>query len=161
MDRDTGYLIKAYKTAAESPDLSTQNGAVIRTVDGRLVRACNELPYRVAAKQERLERPLKYQFTEHAERNAIYFAARHGIRLEGSTMYVPWFACADCARAIIQSGIIRVVGHKQMMDGTPEHWKESIARAFEMLGEAGIETKLVDAVLGGPKIKFNGMLWQP
>ncbi len=55
--------------------------------------------------EERHERPAKYAWTEHAERNAIYNAARMGTALKGCTMYVPWYPCMDCARAIIQSGI--------------------------------------------------------
>jgi dCMP deaminase len=48
---------------------------------------------------------------EHAERDAIYKAAFVGMQTEGATLYVPWFACADCARAIIAAGITRVVGN--------------------------------------------------
>src|SRR4051812_31931200 len=46
----------------------------------------------------RNERPAKYQWTEHAERNAIYNAARVGTPLEGTSIYLPWFPCVDCAR---------------------------------------------------------------
>lgn len=45
----------------------------------------------------------------HAERNAIYEAARWGYRLNGSIMYTTDSPCVACAKAIIQSGIIRVV----------------------------------------------------
>jgi hypothetical protein len=51
----------------------------------------------------RHERPVKYKWTEHAERNAIYSSARAGISIDGCTMYLPWFPCMDCARAIVQS----------------------------------------------------------
>ncbi len=46
----------------------------------------------------RFERPIKYMFFEHAERNAIFTAARHGIRTEGATLYVQALPCVDCAR---------------------------------------------------------------
>lgn len=46
---------------------------------------------------------------EHAERNAIYNAARMGISLNNTTAYVSWFPCTDCARALVQSGIKRIV----------------------------------------------------
>jgi dCMP deaminase len=155
------WLLAAYIAATKSPDLSTQNGAVIPAQNNVVLQACNEFPRHVKMKGERLERPLKYSFTEHAERNVIYEAARLGVSIQGCTMYVPWFACADCARGIIQSGITKVVGHKQMMDGTPDHWKESIKAAFEMLDEAGIQTELLDVVLNGPKVRFNGKWWTP
>lgn len=162
MQRDPkDWLLMAYQAATKSPDLSTQNGAVIVARDNIVLQACNELPKRVKITQERLERPLKYSYTEHAERNVIYEAARLGVSIQGCTMYAAWAACSDCARAIIQSGIAKVVTHKQMMDGTPEHWKESIQAAMEMLKESGVEVEFLDVVLNGPKVRFNGKVWTP
>ena len=166
------YLVMAYKEATKSPDPSTQNGAVIPVewegshADGRvhdhILMDCNRLPDGVAVQDERLQRPTKYAYIEHAERNVVYKAAREGWCLEGLTMYVPWFACADCARAIIQSGIVRVVGHQLMLDKTPPHWKESIEAAFKMLEEAGVKMELIQTPLpDAPMIRFNGELWQP
>jgi len=45
----------------------------------------------------------------HAEANAILFAARNGIKIEGSTIYVTLAPCIDCAKMIKHSGIKRVV----------------------------------------------------
>jgi dCMP deaminase len=161
MRTDSEWLLMAYEQATKSPDPSTQNGAVIPT-DVGVIKACNEFPRRVKYTPDRWERPLKYSVIEHAERNAVFAAAREGIALDGLTMYACWFACADCARAIIQSGITKVVGHKQMMDGTPDHWKESIKIAFDMLNEAGVITELLDIPnLGGPEVLFNGKKWKP
>jgi len=47
--------------------------------------------------------------TVHAEQNAIAQAARFGISLEGSTLYVRMTPCRSCAMLIINSGIKRVV----------------------------------------------------
>lgn len=47
--------------------------------------------------------------TIHAEINAIAFAAKHGIATEKSTLYTILGPCYDCAKAIINSGIERVV----------------------------------------------------
>ena len=60
----------------------------------------------------RWKSPEKYQWTEHAERNAIYNAARNGVALEGARLYLNWGGCpcSDCARAIIQVGIQEVIG---------------------------------------------------
>jgi dCMP deaminase len=46
---------------------------------------------------------------EHAERNLIAFAAKHGIALAGCTLYITHAPCADCARAIINSGFTKLV----------------------------------------------------
>lgn len=49
----------------------------------------------------------------HAERNAIAFAAKKGIALEGATMYVTSAPCYDCAMMIVQAGIKVVVYAKE------------------------------------------------
>ena len=59
--------------------------------------------------EERFERPEKYKWIEHADRNAIYNAARVGISLEGCKMYLSFYPCIECARGIIQVGIKEVV----------------------------------------------------
>lgn len=46
---------------------------------------------------------------EHAERNAIYNAARLGMKTENCDIYVTLAPCHDCARAIIQAGIKNVM----------------------------------------------------
>jgi dCMP deaminase len=155
------WLLAAYKAATKSPDLSTQNGAIIVAQNDVVLQACNDFPRRVTVKGERLERPLKYSYTEHAERNVIYEAARLGVSTQGCVMYATWVACTDCARGIIQAGITKVVTHKATMDMTPEHWRESINTAFEMLKEAGVDIVAIDATLNAPKVRFNGKWWTP
>lgn len=158
------YLLEAYQVAQDSPDPSTQNGAVIPFEVGSSVltlSACNTFPDGVKSTPERLVRPLKYHYLEHAERNVVYLAAKTGLATKGATMYVPWFACADCSRVIICAGIKKVVGHQRMFDQTPERWKESINAALDMLKEAGVETWLIDEVPGAPVIRFNEQAWQP
>lgn len=90
---------------------------------------------------KRYERPTKYLYTEHAERNAIYNAARVGARLEGATLYMNYYPlpCADCARAIIQSGIKKIVGPDIPFPGVGQQWKEHMSEAEIMLREAGVE----------------------
>ncbi len=47
--------------------------------------------------------------TLHAEQNAIIQAARYGISVLGSTIYVTHQPCLTCAKMIINAGIVRVV----------------------------------------------------
>jgi len=89
----------------------------------------NEVP-------ERNERPTKYLYYEHAERNALYHAARHGVTVKGCNMYVTDFPCADCARGIIQAGIKRLIAPQPSFDH--ERWGESWAAAEAMLVESGV-----------------------
>lgn len=66
---------------------------------------------------------------EHSERNAIYFAARHGLGLERSEIHVTHAPCAACARAIINAGIVRV------SFSVPYRLTEGV----ELLARAGID----------------------
>jgi dCMP deaminase len=47
--------------------------------------------------------------TAHAEMNAICNAARFGVAINGATLYCKFEPCYMCAKAIINSGIKRVV----------------------------------------------------
>ncbi len=49
------------------------------------------------------------QTAEHAEANAIYFAARHGTKTEGADLYVTHNPCYRCARGLVNAGIARVI----------------------------------------------------
>lgn len=54
----------------------------------------------------------------HAEANAIYFCAKHGISTEGASLYITLSPCATCALALIQAGIIAVYYHEKYRDDT-------------------------------------------
>jgi dCMP deaminase len=47
--------------------------------------------------------------TIHAEQNIIFYAAREGISLKGSTMYITHNPCEQCAKAMAASGVTMVV----------------------------------------------------
>ena len=132
-----------------SRDPSTKVGAVIVDKQNN-VRSVgyNGFPRNVDDnKMERWEdRPTKYKFVEHAERNAIYAAARHGTPIEGCKMYLGWYPCADCARAIIQVGIKRVIIDGRKYDGTSERderWAEDFRIAKEMFTEAEVSVYII------------------
>lgn len=46
---------------------------------------------------------------EHAERNAIAWAARNGVRLEGGVMHVTDAPCYNCAMSVVNAGILEVI----------------------------------------------------
>lgn len=108
---DEHWLKVAEVIAESSKDQSTKVGCVIVGGDNE-VRSTgyNGLP-RGADDDvpERSIRPEKLLWYEHAERNAVFNAARIGIPLSGSTCYSTLCPCMDCARGVIQSGIKRVV----------------------------------------------------
>jgi dCMP deaminase len=90
---------------------------------------------------------------EHAERAAIYQAARYGMKTHDATMYCPWFACSDCARAIVAAGIKRVVGLKI---GDPGKWATSIGWGDQILTEAGVEVCRIEIPKVGVTVRHNG-----
>lgn len=150
--------------ATRSPDPSTQNGSILADREGGLYTpvletlSCNEFPFDVKYTDDRWERPAKYAYIEHAERNSIYRAALLGIPTEGLTMFCPWAACADCARAIIQCGLDELVT-VDPTGNTSERWQESIAVAMGMLAEAGVHvTMLPTPIPGCPEIRRDGEL---
>lgn len=46
---------------------------------------------------------------EHAERNLVYYAAKHGIKLDGAELYVTHAPCPDCARSLLLAGFSKVM----------------------------------------------------
>jgi len=133
--------------------------------EGMLMLGSNHLPRGVKNIPERLVRPEKYLFMEHAERDVILECANQGIQTAGCTLYAPWFSCADCARAIIGAGIIKVVGHKQIFDRAPPRWQESIDKGNVMLDEAGVVREYFDGIVGEGhhkiKVLLDGEYWTP
>ena len=135
------FMRMAELVATKSKDRSTKVGAVIvnnehtvlSTGYNGFARSINDNI------ESRHDRPVKYFWTEHGERNAIYAAARNGIRLKGSIIYVTGggFPCADCARAIIQAGIVTAVGTEGEFIGAGL-WVDSCKVGAEMLVEAGV-----------------------
>jgi dCMP deaminase len=76
------------------------------------------------------------EHSAHAEENAIAFAAKQGISLQGSTLYVTTAPCYECARLIIQSGIKEVIFYEP-------YWKDSAkqhpdTRGIDLMQQAGI-----------------------
>jgi dCMP deaminase len=108
---DEYFMDIARFVATRSKDRSRKVGCVI-IGPGKEIRATgyNGFPRGVDDNiEERHQRPAKYRWTEHAERNAIYNAARSGVSMLGCVIYLPWYPCMDCARAIVQSGITTVI----------------------------------------------------
>lgn len=152
---DADYMIEAVRAARLSPDTSTQNGAVLVPRLGPLVAACNRPPERLPLIHERAEPPLKYKFIEHAERAVILQAARRGVCTDGATLYCPWYACPECARAILMAGVKEVVGLMALSVLTPPRWRDDVKLGVAMLREAGVRTRLLDRPLK-ERIVFDG-----
>ena len=134
---DIRFLELAETVSKWSKDRSTQTGAVV-VGDKKEIRAIgyNGFPRGVDDEiEQRHERPAKYLFTEHAERNAVYNACYTGTSLDKCTIYCTHFPCADCARAIIQAGIKKVVVSDKQLDA---RWDDHNRAARDMFIEAKV-----------------------
>ena len=153
---DEWFMRMAYLVATKSKDPSTKVGAIV-VKDKRIISVgyngmCAGVQEAVDLYPERYERPEKYYWFEHAERNSIFSAAKFGISTDGTIMYTQGIPCADCGRAIIQSGIARVVVHKQRADldtgKEREKWNENAQRTSIMFHEANVKLDMFDQILG-------------
>lgn len=166
-DWDQLYITLCYLVGMRSLDEHTHVGSVIVDSDNVLVSTgYNSLPRGIESGEGgvRLSREggEKYYWVEHAERNAIYNAARRGTILKGCKLYVPWMPCTDCARAIIQTGISEVIIHRNGQDFYDSHsngnWDESYKRTLAMLEESGVAVRFVTTEVVAPEIYMNGQI---
>lgn len=141
-DWDQRFLYLAASVAAWSKDPSTKVGAVAVRQRRVLATGYNGLPAGMVDSTERLQvRDVRLALTIHAELNLVTFAARHGVCLEGSTVYVyPLLPCSNCATSLIQVGIAKVVAPDFVM---PMRWQESIQQARTAFTEAGVGVELL------------------
>lgn len=124
----------------KSKDQYTQIGALIVGKDNEIISAgYNSFPRGIDDRYpERQERPEKYYWFEHAERNAIYNAARVGVSTKDCTMYLTCgIPCADCTRGIINAGIKHVVC-EQDQGAKGSMWEEHAKRSLIMFKEAKV-----------------------
>lgn len=134
------YLEIANAVSKLSKDSSTQVGALVLGPTGE-VRSLgyNGAPRGCSADEDRrgMERPEKYYWFSHAELNAITNAARVGTPLHGSTLVVTHPPCMDCARAIVQSGIVQVFA-QWPDDQFRDRWEEHLLRTEMLFEECGV-----------------------
>lgn len=136
------FLNIAEQVKLKSKDQSTQIGAVIVGQDNEVLSTgYNSFPRGMDDSiQERQERPEKYFWFEHAERNAIYNAARIGVSLKNSTIYLTsGLPCMDCARGIVNSGVKVVWCKRVCTTKNKEKWDESQAKSMQLLNECGVQ----------------------
>lgn len=134
---DQYFMAMAHLAAFRSKDPNTQVGACIVNRQKRVVglgyngfpKGCSDDSYSWEREGEFLQ--TKYPYVVHAELNAILNSIQN---LEGCTLYVSLFPCNECAKAIIQSGIVRVVYESDKYKGS----KENLA-SKHMFDDTGVE----------------------
>lgn len=148
MTWDKYFILLAQAAARKSKDPSTKVGAVV--VDGEnIVRSTgfNGFPRRVPdLEEDYLDREVKYRMVLHAEENALLAAARVGVPLQGCKLYCSLHPCFQCAKRIIQCGIVEVRFPVPTVedDDAYRRWFQDMADARELMGRAGVQTRAVD-----------------
>ena len=127
----------AHLSAMRSKDPSTQVGAVIVSGEHRVVSiGYNGFPNGCSDDEFPWDREgdfgaTKYPYVVHAELNAILNSKND---LRGCSIYVSLFPCNECAKAIIQSGISRIVYESDKYADT-----DATIASKRMLRAAGVE----------------------
>ena len=145
LEWDKYFLQMARLVSTKSKDQSTKCGCVITKDNAVISTGYNGLCAGMEYTDNVQVRPYKYLVFEHSERNAVYLAAKLGTSLNGSKAYVTGPPCADCARALVQSGVKEVYWPvKHNFITRMDQWKESCATSLAIFRECGIHWKEVE-----------------
>lgn len=161
-----GWMLEAYLAAVNSPDPSTQNGAVLVPQRSMLVRFEGwNMPVPGCDENRFLEdRNYKYKTVIHAETSVLDQAAFEGFPTEGSILVCSWAACTECAKRIIHCGVKALVRHapRMKLDHHNKDWLASIEMADEWFANAGVEVlDLEGPVEEAPTIRHSGKRFRP
>ncbi len=136
---DEYFMGIAMLSAERSKDNNTQVGACIVNQEHKIVAVgYNGMPTGCCDDEMPWEREgetsldTKYPFVCHAELNAILNS--NSASLSGCTLYVTLFPCNECAKAIIQSGIKKIIYKSNKYSDS----ESSVASAF-LFRKCGIE----------------------
>lgn len=109
------FMALALLSAQRSKDPNTKVGACIVTPENKIVGigyngmpiGCDDsvMPWERSAESQL---DTKYPYVCYAELNAILNSIKD---IKGCTLYVTLYPCNECAKAIIQSGIKKIVYH--------------------------------------------------
>jgi len=129
---DKNFINIAKEIAGASKCVSKQVGAVI-VKDGRILSTgYNGTPAGYTNccshwdnKYTKDHHDWSKTYEIHAEMNAIIWAARKGISIEGASIYVTLEPCSECSKNLIASGIKRIVYEKAY-----EHTNSDVVSKF-------------------------------
>ena len=134
----------ALRAASDSPNRVRQVGAVLMACDGTEIAACNTFPAGISDLDERHAGDGRFVWIEHAERHAIFAAARRGVATAGAHITSTFFPCIDCARAIVGAGIVCLDTPAPAFDDPV--WGASFERSQVILREGGVDIRIIDPV---------------
>ena len=135
---DRRFLRIAEEVRLWSKDPGTKVGCVLVNQRRIVSTGYNGFPQTISDDLDRyIDREYKLSVTVHAEANAILNAAKNGTKVEGSTLYVTFPPCSQCASAVIQAGVAQVVCPDPVL--APERWRSNFVAANNLFYEAGVK----------------------
>ena len=150
---DEYFMGIAVLSSLRSKDPNTQVGACIVSPDKKIIGVgYNGFPTGCSDDELPWEREgewinTKYPYVCHAELNAILNSSLPS--LKGATLYVALFPCNECAKAIIQVGIKKVVYLSNKYKDT-----DATKASVKMLEAAGVELQELKPVKSEIVLKF-------
>ena len=72
----------------------------------------------------------------HAEANLVAFAAKHGISLQGATIYTTCSPCRECAKLLINAGVQKIVYYEEYRD----------SGGLKLLEQAGVDMEKFNVI---------------
>ena len=121
-DLDKCYIQMTKTVAQLSISVRKKVGCVLVTPENVMLSSYNGTPsgWDNCCEDVHTSEPFEYLVTRddviHAELNAILHAARQGVSIKGSTIYISLSPCLKCSAMIAQAGIKRVVYAEEYRD---------------------------------------------
>jgi dCMP deaminase len=107
IDWDTYFMFCAVSATLRSPCKRLHVGCVIVRDNRVLCTGYNG--FLAGLPHNSIVRDNHEQATIHAEQNAVGYAAKNGVKLDGATAYITHYPCINCAKILAASGIKKIV----------------------------------------------------
>jgi dCMP deaminase len=136
---DQRFLRIAQEVLTWSKDPGTKVGCVLVKDKRIIATGYNGFPANLSdALPLYNDRDYKLAITIHAEKNALFNAAKNGANTEGCSAYVTFPPCSQCAAALIQAGVKFLFCPDPKL--APERWQKTLTTGSNILTEAGVRT---------------------
>lgn len=138
-EKEIFMLETAERFSNFSKDPSTKVGAVICDYNFRILSAgYNGFPLKYPDDYSNITKEEKHLISIHSEVNAILNAAKNGVNLSNSTIFVSEHPCANCTAAIVNAGITRIV-LREKTNLSLSTWGKSLEMSQKIIEECKIE----------------------
>jgi dCMP deaminase len=134
---DLRFLRIAEEVRSWSKDPGTTVGCVLVKDRRILATGYNGFPATLSDSLDLYaDREYKLSVVVHAEKNALFNAAKNGANTESCIAYVTFPPCSQCAAALIQAGVKVVVCPDPA--SSPERWRTNFRIASDIMVESGV-----------------------